>query len=460
MGNDNYDRRNFLKISSAAVGSATLAGLGLPKTALAQKPASTKPIRLGFIGIGGRGSYHLDAALGMPGVEVPAICEIKPERLYNAKRWIEESGQPTPRLYDRGLTDFKRLCEEEELDAVICSTSWEWHTPVCLAAMRNGKHAVSEVPIVLTLDEAWELVETSEKTGKWATIGLEQAMLESREGLTILNMVQSGLFGEILNAESGYVHDLRLVKNDPEREPWRLHYDVTLNGNLYPDHPMNKIMAYGGINHGDRLDHLVSMSSKAQMLHEFAALNYGKDSEQAKMKFKQGDVNATLIRTVNGKLITLNYDTNTPHPRELFRLQGTKGVYLGGSALEGPKIYIEGLSPKEHQWEPAEKYLEEYKHPLLKNYNPPDRKGGAIRGHGGSGTKTPLTWYLLIKALREGKNPYFDVYDSVTSSVIVPLTALSVANKSKTVDVPDFTKGKWETRPPLVFADAAVSENK
>ena len=449
MSNNNFDRRNFLKFSSAAMGSVALAGLGLPTEALAT-PANDKPVRLGFIGIGGRGSYHLDAALGIEGVEVPAICELKPERLYNAKRWIEESGRPTPKLYDRGPTDFKRLCAEEKLDAVICSTSWEWHTPICLAAMRNGKHAVSEVPIILTLEEAWELVETFEKTGKWATLALEQAMLESKDGLTLLNMVQSGLLGDILQAEGGYVHDLRLVKFDPEREPWRLAYDVTHNGNLYPDHPMNKIMSYSDINHGDKLDHLVSMSSKSVMINKYAALNYGAANPYATRKMAQGDCNTTLIHTSNGKLITLNYDTNTPHPRELFRIQGTKGVYLGGSALEGPKIYLEGMSPKEHEWEPAEKYLDEFNHPLIKNYNPAPRKA-AIRGHGGNGTTLPLTWHLLIKALREDKMPYFDVYDSVTSSVIFPLSNQSVAGRSKTIDVPDFTKGKWKTRKPLSF---------
>jgi len=452
MSNNNFDRRNFLKFSSAAIGGVALAGLGLPTEALA-KAANDKPVRLGFVGIGGRGSYHLDAALGIEGVEVPAICELKPERLYNAKRWIEESGRPTPKLYDRGPTDFKRLCAEEKLDAVICSTSWEWHTPICLAAMRNGKHAVSEVPIVLTLEEAWELVETYEKTGKWATLALEQVLLESVDGLTLLNMVQSGLLGDILQAEGGYVHDLRKVKFDPQGEPWRLAYDVTHNGNLYPDHPMNKIMSYLDINHGDKLDHLVSMSSKSVMINKYAALNYGASNPYAAKKMTQGDCNTTLIHTSNGKLITLNYDTNTPHPRELFRIQGTKGVYLGGSALEGSKIYLEGMSPKEHQWEPAEKYLAEFAHPLLKNYNPVPRKA-AIRGHGGSGTKLPLTWHLLIKALRENKMPYFDVYDSVTSSVIFPLSNKSVTARSKTIDVPDFTKGKWKTRAPLSFKNA------
>lgn len=211
MSKKNYDRRDFLKFSTAAVGGVAFAGTGLPKNVFLQNFNEDKPIRLGFVGIGGRGSYHLDVALGIKGVEVPAICEIKPKRLYRAKRWIEKSGRPAPNLYGKGVTDFKRLCSEEKLDAVICATSWKWHAPVCLAAMNNDKHAVSEVPIILTIDEAWDLVETSEKTGKWAALALEQAMLESRNGLTLLNMIRSGLFGDILHAESGYVHDLRLV---------------------------------------------------------------------------------------------------------------------------------------------------------------------------------------------------------------------------------------------------------
>jgi len=125
------------------------------------------------------------------------------------------------------------------------------HTPACLAAMKNGKHAVSEVPLCITLEEAWEIVETYEKTGKWATIGLE--------GLgdqTLLNMVRKGLFGNIVHAQTGYIHDLRLVKYDPEHEPWRLQHSVTRNGNLYPDHPMAKMLPVLDINHGDRFDYI------------------------------------------------------------------------------------------------------------------------------------------------------------------------------------------------------------
>ena len=439
--NNQFNRRDFLKMSTAAVGGLALGGLS-PNKSSAQTTQSSKTIRLGFVGVGNRGSYHLDCALGIEGVEVPAVCDINEERVNRAKQWVEEAGQPAPRLYGRTDTDFERLCQEEELDAIICSTSWKWHAQVCLAAMKTDKHAVSEVPIIQTLDEAWALVETHEATGKWATLGLE-----GLGDLNLLNMVRHGCFGDIIHAEGGYIHDLRNVKFNPEEEPWRLQHSIDRNGNLYPDHPMARIMPHLDINHGDRIDYLVSMSSKAVMLNRYAKLYYGPDHPYATTEMKQGDYNATLIRTVGGKMVTLNFDTNTPHPRGLYRLQGTKGVYISGRGLGGAKVYFDGISPQSHQWEPADKYLQEMQHPVLKNYNPPPRK--AIRGHGGGESRTPIRWHRLIVALREGKMTDWDVYDSVTSSSISPVTEMSVAGGSKPVEFPDFTKGKWQTSPPV-----------
>lgn len=442
--NKKYDRRNFVKLTTGT----TMSALNLPADSLEKKTSEqtqtgSKPLRLGFVGLGGRGSYHLNCALGIEGVEVPALCELKPVRLYQAKRWVEAAGLKTPRLYDRGPTDFKRLCEEEDLDAIVCCTPWEFHTPVCVAAMKSNKHAVSEVPICITLEEAWELVETYESTGKWATIGLE-----GQGNLTLLNMVYKGLFGDIVHAEGGYVHDLRMVKFTPDEEPWRLQHSLDRNGNLYPDHPMSRIMPLLDINRGDRFDYIQSMSSSSVMLNNYAELNYGKETLYAKAKVSLGDMNASLIRTVNGKMVTLNHDTSTPHPREDFRLQGTKGIYLSDRGRGGGRIYLEGYSPRAHTWEPADKYLKEYALPPV---NIPPRKGGDIKGHGGGGSKTPVTWHRLIIALRENKLPDWDVYDSVTSGVIVPLSCSSVANKSQAIDFPDFTKGKWKTRPRKVL---------
>jgi hypothetical protein len=191
------------------------------------------------------------------------------------------------------------------------------------------------------------------------------------------------------------------------------------------------------------------MSSSALMLNRYADLFYGPDHPYATKPMKQGDYNCTLLRTVNGKVYTLNFDTNTPHPRGLTRIQGTKGVYFRSRGI-GSFIYLDGVSPESHQWEPAEKYFSEYEHPILKAYKPAPRK--AIRGHGGGQRNTPISWHRLLAALREGRITDFDVYDSVTSSAIIPLTEMSVAKNSDPVDFPDFTRGKWKERLPVEVA--------
>ncbi len=430
---DTFDRRDFFR---RATGSVDRKAPGASKSISRSRDGKT--VRLGFVGVGDRGSWHLSVALGIAGVEVPALCDIDNAYLYRAKRWVEESGRPTPRLYHRSETDYERLCAEEDLDAVICSTEWKSHAGVNLAAMRNDKHCVCEVPFMLTVDEAWEIVETHEKTGRWATLGFKGVHS------ALSNMIYQGLFGEILHAESGYVHDLRLVKFDPEREPWRLWHSAFRNGNLYPDHPITRIMPLMDINSGDRFTHLVSLSSKSRAINEYAAHYYGKDHPYATQEMAQGDYNVSLIRTEGGKMITLNFDTNTPHPREEFRMQGTKGIYFRQRGF-GEKIYVDGASPKAHEWEDAGPYLDKFEHPIVKNYQPPERD--TLRGHGSAGSKTPLSWHRLITALQEDRMTDFDVYDSVTSSVISPLSERSVAMNGRPVEFPDFTRGRWKTRP-------------
>jgi len=109
-------------------------------------------------------------------------------------------------------------------------------------------------------------------------------------------------------------------------------------------------------------------------------------------------------------------------------------------------IYIDGRSPVDDQWEASDPYFQEYQHPFLKSYVPKPRKA-ALRGHGGGATVTPVNWERLVAALRAGRMPDYDVYDSVTSSAISPLTEKSVAGGSVPVEFPDFTKGKWKTNP-------------
>ena len=180
------------------------------------------------------------------------------------------------------------------------------------------------------------------------------------------------------------------------------------------------------------------MSSRSLGLNYYASKKFGADHQTAKMKFALGDVNTSLIQTNNGITITLYYDPQTPRPYDLiYRIQGTKGIYSGTM----DKIYLEDLSPQSHQWEDVDKYLKEYDHPLWKEHGTKAESSG----HGGSDY---LCFRDFAEAVRNRTEVPVDVYDAASWSIITKLTEESVNNRSRPVDFPDFTKGKWQNRKP------------
>jgi len=443
------DRRYFIKLGTAigtglALGSVNLTGCapelrGIPG-AIRPPKLGDKTIRVGFVGIGARGSYLYDVVQSFENVQVSAVCDINPQRTDWARKRAVEKGRPEPVAYTRGDTDFKRMCENEDLDLVVTATPVEWHTPVSVAAMNAGKHVAPEVPACYTVDEAWSLVEASEKNNRHCY------MLENvcyfREMLMVLNMVRKGLFGELVHCAGGYQHESRAARFDDNR-PWVGEVLTENNGNFYPTHPLGPIAQWMDINRGDRFDYLVSVSSKAVGLKKYATEHFGVDSAKANRNFRQGDVNTTIIRTVKGQTITLYYDLSLPRPYDLmFRCQGTLGIYMHNMQ----KIFFEG---KSHSWDPLDKYRQEHEHPLWKKLGPVAQN----YGHGGGDY---IQFHRLFEALRTGNAPDMDVYDAASWSAICGLTARSVANRGSSVDIPDFTRDKWKTNTPLGIVEPVI----
>ncbi len=437
--NQPIDRRDLLK-----------AGLGVAAAGALAPAASAQPketIRVGFVGVGGRGTNLMRILLKLPGVKMNALCDINEANLARAQKFVVDAGQPKPEGYSRGETDFLRLCGRDDLDLVVNATPWQYHTPIAVAAMKAGKDTATEVPAALTVEECWELVETSEKTGKVCSL-LENDCYY-RETLLILTMIRAGVLGEPLYAEAGYLHDIRAVKFNtvPNGEPWRLDHTIRRNGNLYPTHPMGPMAWWLDINRGDRLTSLVSMSSRPGAMKEFAIKNFGPDDYRSKTDYKLGDTSVTLLRTEMGRTFTLWHNTNTPRVKEhLLRIQGTKGVF--NSLMD--KAFVEGRSNRNndenwrgrHEWEETAEYRKQYDSKLWRTREE-EAKGS---GHGG------IDFFVmsrLIQNLRAGKPVDIDVYDAAAWSVITPLTEVSVANRSKPMEIPDFTRGKWKLRAPI-----------
>ena len=334
----NPDRRTFLQLAGALVG-ASVAGASAEGTPAAQQPAGTlsagfaappiPEVRIGFVGVGGQGGAHVRNMLGVPGVRITAVCDIAEERVKLMQKWVVEAGQKEPTAYARGPRDFERLCETEELDLVFNATPWEWHVPVCVAAMKNGKHAATEVPAAMTLDDCWQLVEDAEKHRKHCVM-MENCNYDRPE-MMVFNMVRQGLFGEILHAEGGYLHDLRSIKFSTKGEGlWRRAWASKVNANLYPTHGLGPVANCMDINRGDRFEYLVSMSGPSRGLQAWAQEHYPADAPQRSEKFVLGDVNVSLIRTARGRTIYVSHDTNLPRPYSRIHLvQGTKGIFQG-----------------------------------------------------------------------------------------------------------------------------------
>jgi hypothetical protein len=443
----NPSRRDFLKAGAVAGIGTALAGLPLAKPVAAQakgearsqfkaKPIDT--VRVGFVGVGGMGSNHVQNYLNIEGVQVKAICDVVPAKVERAQDWVVKAGQPKPTGYSNGPTDFKRMCEHEDLDLVMTATPWEWHVPVLVAAMESGKHAVTEVPAAMSLEDCWKIVETAERTGRHCQM-MENCCYDRIELMT-LNLVRRGILGEVMHAEAGYLHDLRGVKFSKEGEGlWRRAWSQKLNGNLYPTHGLGPVAQCMNINRGDAFDFLVSLSSPTRGLHEYAVEKFGPASPQAAEKYVLGDINTSLIKTKLGKTIILIHDTNLPRPYNRINLvQGTKGL-----AHKWPdRIYVEGKSAKPDEWDDFEKFAAEFEHPLWKAI----AAKGEGRGHGGMDY---IEDYRLIQSLRKGEPLDEDVYDAAAWSAIVGASCQSVAKGGAPVAIPDFTRGQWKTNPPL-----------
>ncbi len=452
------NRRDFFKISGTIGLGAALESCSVRKSenilrthpkAAAIDHLVTKPIdtvKIGYVGIGNQGSGHIMNLLRIEGVEIKAVCDIREERTSWAQEQCHLSGKPVPTAYNKGPEDYKRMCDTEDLDLVYNATPWKWHVPISVKAMQTGCHAASEVPGAITLEGCWELVETSEKYKKHCCT-MENCNYDRTE-LMLFNMIRQGLFGELLHAECGYLHDLREYKFGNIYYPpdWRLKYSKERNADLYPTHGLGPVSQWMDITRGNKFKHLVSMSSPSPSLSlkREAIKRYGKNHPRAKTDYALGDVVTTLIKTHKGQSILLVHDTNSPRPysRKIL-IQGTRGL---ARKYPEQKIYIEGLSPQ-HEWEGLSVYSEQYKHPLLKSLE--DKAKGA--GHGGMDF---IEDYRLIQCLREGRPTDSDVYEGVTISAVTALSEKSITANSSPIEFPDFTRGKWKTRKPLGIVTA------
>lgn len=437
------DRREFVKNTAVGITGFTI----LPSGMLFGK--DTDKVRLGYIGVGLRGRNHIGEGLLRNDVEIVAICDTQESSLKYCREQFVKAKKKLPTEYTGGLDAYKKLIARKDIDAVIISTPWEFHKEQAIDTMRAGKYVGCEVIAGITEQDHWDILKVYEET-KVPYMTLENVCYR-RDVMAVLNMVRQNVFGELIHLEGGYEHDLRGVlfndgknfsgkgaefgPNTVGEAQWRTQWNVDRDGDIYPTHGAGPVMNYANINRGNRFTNLVSFSSKSRGLNTYIN-KVAPGHKNANIKFKNGDVTTTMLNCANGETVTLTHDTHLPRPYSLgFRVQGTEGIWMDVNN----SIYIEGKSEKHDEWDKASKWFEKYDHPLWKKYA--SQAEGA--GHGG------MDWYVFnafVQAVKQRKQTPIDIYDSLTMSVITPLSEKSLKEGNAPQDFPDFTKGKWKER--------------
>ena len=395
-------------------------------------------VRTGFIGLGMRGPDAVRRFTYIDGAKVVALCDLEADRVAKSQEILAGRGKPAAAEYS-GEDGWKQLCERDDIDLVYICTNWQTHVDMAVYAMECGKHVAVEVPAAMSVAECWRLVDTSERTRKHCMM-LENCVYDFFK-LPCLNMAQQGLFGEVLHAEGAYIHNLEPFW-DYYHDNWRLDFNQKHSGDVYATHGFGPDCQVLNIHRGDKLEYLVSMDTKSVVGLEVAKEKMGVDT------FANGDQTSTLVKTRNGKTVLIQHNVYTPRPYDrMYQLVGTKGFadkYPNSAFAFEPDQIADAAAEYDnlssHSYVPREvrdSLMAKYKHPIAKEI---EEKAREVGGHGGMDF---IMDYRLVWCLRNGKPLDMDVYDAAEWSCLGELTAASIANGSKPVKIPDFTRGRW-----------------
>lgn len=399
-------------------------------------------VRVGFVGIGMRGSDAVARYTYVPGVKITALCDVEADRVEKAQKTLEDRGFPKAAGYSGSTEAYKELCDRDDIDLVYICTDWKHHVPIALYAMEHGKNVAIEVPAAASLEDIWALVNMSEKTRKHCMM-LENCCYDFFE-LTALTMAQRGLLGEILHGEGSYHHNLDPFWN-AYWSNWRLDFNQAHKGDVYPTHGLGPVCQVMNIHRGDRFKTLVAMETKTVNGPKHVEAKSGEKCDD----FQNGDVTMTMISTEKGKTILVEHDVMTPRPySRMYQIVGSDGyvgkypvqqVCLRENATQGTSTDFQNLGREVvYSGDKLSKLLEENRNPILT----PELEALAkqVGGHGGMDF---IMDYRLIYCLRNGLPLDMDVYDMAEWCCLTELGKISMENGNAPVEVPDFTRGAW-----------------
>lgn len=422
------------------------------KDVLKLTAAPIPTVRVAFIGLGMRGPGAVKRMTHIPGVEIVALCDVLEKNVKSTNEMLAKQGFPKAKEFYGDTEVWRKVTALPNVDLVYIATDWIHHANIGVQAMKDGKHVAIEVPSAVTMEEIWDLINTSEQTRKHC-MQLENCVYDFFE-LTTLNMVQQGLLGDIIHGEGAYIHGLQPFWGQYWNN-WRMDFNRTHRGDYYATHGLGPVCQAMNIHRGDKLNYLVAMDTKPIGNPAYIKEKTGEDVKN----FRNGDHTTTMIRTENGKSILIEHNVTSPRPySRMYQLTGTKGFAnkypVEGYALDKGEIDSEVAANHEnlnaHSFVPDDvrkALMQKYMHPIARGI---EAKAKEVGGHGGMDF---IMDYRLIHCLQNGLPLDMDVYDLAEWCCMGPLTEISLDNNSAPVEIPDFTRGAWNKLSKLEFAE-------
>ena len=211
MNDKKLTRRSFIAKSAIATAGATIGLESMAISPLRKRVGANDKIRMGFIGIGNRGTQLMTLFRDNADVEVAALCDVYEPYLNRDRSAVNErylSLGKVPKLDEqfgkdvKRYNDFRKLLEQKDIDAVCIATPDHWHAVQTIQALEAGKDIYVEKPLTISLKEGRAMVDAQKKTDRVVGVGL------NRRGSTVYQK----LVEEIQNDRIGKVTSARALR--------------------------------------------------------------------------------------------------------------------------------------------------------------------------------------------------------------------------------------------------------
>jgi predicted dehydrogenase len=238
-------RREFLKKSTAVALGVGIIGAPLPKSII----GANDRIRVGFIGVGNRGSQLLHMFKANKDVEVAAFCDVyepyiqrDPSKVHNryiASGRTPKMGEVFPNKVNL-YKDFRKMLEQKDIDALCIATPDHWHAIQMIQAVDAGKDVYVEKPLTITIHEGRKMVEAQKRTNRVVQVGL------NRRGSTIYKQlvkdVHGGKIGQAISAQAYRISDMYpdgIGRLKPEDPPKNFDWDMWVGPRPFREYQYN-----------------------------------------------------------------------------------------------------------------------------------------------------------------------------------------------------------------------------